>query len=307
VSEDVHVVVVGSVNVDLTVHVSELPSPGSTVTGGVFHRSGGGKGANQAVAAARLGGNVALVAAVGDDAAGRDALEELAREGVDVSRVTQLDDVATGVALIVVDQIGENQIAVASGANARLDGAMVETALSELKRHNEGVCLIGFEVGDDAIGAAAEWASAHGLVIVLDPAPARPIPPLVAACAPIVKPNEGESLELTGASDVTAAAASLSPITGNSVVVTMGSNGVLLFEDGVPTSLPPYDVATVDTTGAGDAFTGAFAIGLAGGMSVADSVNLAQAAAALSTLVVGARSGMPSRQDVEEFIAEGMN
>lgn len=301
------VIVVGSVNADMVVQAPMLPSPGMTVTGGTFELHGGGKGANQAVAAARLGAQVALIAAVGDDTAGRDATVELAGEGVDVSRVEHLEDVTTGVALIVIDRAGENQIAVASGANASLDGAMVKAALSELKMHSRGVCLIGFEVGNDAIEAAATWALAHGHTVVLDPGPARPITPLVVACAPITKPNEGESLELTGETDVAAAAKSLSLMTGNSVVVTLGGDGVLLLDDGVLTSVPPYAVAAVDTTGAGDAFTGALAVGLAGGMSVVDAVDQAQAAAALATMVVGARTGMPSRQEVEEFMAEAVN
>lgn len=296
------VLVVGSVNVDMVVRVTTLPSPGSTVTGGVFERHGGGKGANQAVAAARLGARVALIAAVGDDTEGRDAVEELRREGVDVSGIAQLDGVATGVALIVVDDSGENQIAVASGANEHLDRNMVEMALGSLDLHNDGVCLVGFEVGDDAVEAAAEWASANGHTVVLDPAPARPLSPVLTACAPIVTPNGGEALEMTDESEATEAAKALSRMTGSSVLVTLGSDGVLLLDDGVLSTVPPYQVSAVDTTGAGDAFTGAFAVGLAEGSSVAAGIGLAQAVAALSVRSKGARSGMPFRESVEEFM-----
>lgn len=296
------VVVVGSANVDMVVHASTLPSPGSTVTGGVYERHCGGKGANQAVAAARLGARVALIAAVGDDDAGRDTIEELTREGVDVSRVLQLDDVATGVALIVVDRNGENQIAVASGANGHLDAATVEEALSGVKLRDGGVCLIGFEVGDPAIEAAAAWTSSQRQIVILDPAPARPLSPVLAASAPVTTPNEGELLELTGEADVAVAATALSQLTHNSVVVTLGSNGVLLHDDGALTNVPPHKMTAVDSTGAGDAFAGALAVGLAEGRSIADAVDLAQATAALSVRSEGARSGMPSRRTVEEMI-----
>jgi len=297
------VVVVGSVNVDMVVHASTLPSPGSTITGGMYERYGGGKGANQAVAAARLGARVALIAAVGDDDTGREAVEELTQEGVDVSRVLQLDDVATGVALIVVDRNGENQIAVASGANEHLDGTMVKGALSGITLRDGGVCLIGFEVGDLAIEAAATWASSHGHAVVLDPAPARPLSPVLAASKPVTTPNEGELLELTGETEVAVAATSFSQLTRNSVVVTLGSDGVLLLDDGVLSTVPPYQVSAVDTTGAGDAFTGALAVGLAEGSSIAPAVGLAQAVAALSVRSEGARSGMPSRESVAEFMS----
>jgi ribokinase len=302
VSVGFDVVVVGSVNVDMVVHASALPSPGSTVTGGVFERHGGGKGANQAVAAARLGARVALIAAVGDDDAGREAIEELRREGVEVSRVVQIDDVATGVALIVVDRNGENQIAVASGANEHLDGAMVKAVLSEITLRDGGVCLIGFEVGDLAIEAAATWASSHGHAVVLDPAPARPLSLTLTASKPIATPNEGELLELTGETETAVAATSLSQLTRNSVVVTLGSEGALLHDGGVLTAIAPFKTTAVDSTGAGDAFTGALAVGLAEGSSIVDAVDLAQATAALSVRSEGARSGMPSRESVEEII-----
>lgn len=303
-SVEFDVVVVGSVNVDMVVYAATLPSPGTTVTGGVFERSGGGKGANQAAAVARLGARVALIAAVGDDAEGDESISELAAKGVGVSHINKLDDARTGIALIVVDDKGENQIAVASGANGILDGCIVEKALSELALSRDGVCLVGFEVGDSAIEAAAIWASARGHRVVLDPAPARPITAALAGCAPIITPNRGESVELTGQDDITAAADLLSHLTHSSVLITLGSDGVLLHEGGIPTRIPPYRVTAADTTGAGDVFTGAFAVGLTDGMSITAAVNLGQAAAALATQVEGARSGMPTRESVEEFMTD---
>jgi ribokinase len=286
----------------MVAYVHSLPGPGVTVTGGSFEQHGGGKGANQAVAAARLGAATVLIAAVGTDTAGDEALAELADDGVDVSRIVRLDGVASGVALIVVDDEGENQIAVASGANGLLDAAMVTSALEDVDMSDDGVCVVGFEVGDDAIEAAAEWAASGGHRLVLDPAPARPIPSVVLGCAPIVTPNMGEATELTGAVDRVGAATHLVGSTGAPVVITLGSEGVLVLEDRSDRIVPPYEASVVDTTGAGDAFTGAFAVGLSEGASLADSVDLGQAAAALSTMFEGARTGMPSRPRLDQFM-----
>ncbi|MCL1601368.1 MAG: PfkB family carbohydrate kinase [Actinomycetia bacterium] len=302
-SAEFDVIVVGSVNMDMVVHASSLPGPGFTVTGGVFERHGGGKGANQAAAAARLGARVALISAVGDDPDGRDSVEELEDRGVDVSHVVKLSDAATGVALIVVDDQGENQIAVASGANGRLDTEMVEVALREMTLSDTGVCLVGFEVGDGPIEAVSTWAYANGHRVVLDPAPARPISDAIAACAPILTPNLGESLELTAEADIATAAASLARLTNNAVVITQGSDGVLLLDEGGIATIPSYHVTAVDSTGAGDVFAGAFAVGLTDAMSVANAVDMGQAAAALSTQIEGARAGVPSREEVEAFIS----
>src|SRR4051812_49789030 len=168
------VVVVGSINVDLVVTLDRLPAPGETVIGGRFARHGGGKGANQAVAAARAGADVRFVGAVGADDFGAEAVAELAREGIDVSAIARLEDEATGVALIAVDGAGRNQIAVASGANARVDAAMV--AQADVLRRGD-VCLLGFEVPDEAIVAAAGAAAEAGAAVVLNPAPPPPPPP----------------------------------------------------------------------------------------------------------------------------------
>jgi len=180
------VIVVGSVNADLVVRAPRLPGPGETVTGGTFARHGGGKGANQAVAAARLGARTALVAAVGGDDFGAEALRGLAAEGVDVDGVARLADVATGVALIVVDERAENQIAVASGANAALDGAFVAAALERLEG---GVVLLSLEVGDAALLAGARGAR----LAVLNPAPAREVPAALLDAGPLLTPNAGEA------------------------------------------------------------------------------------------------------------------
>jgi ribokinase len=287
------VVVVGSVNADLVVRVPRLPGPGETVTGGTFARHGGGKGANQAVAAARLGARTALVGAVGDDDLGREAVAELAVEGVDVGAVARLEGVATGVALIAVDEHGENQIAVASGANAALDGPSVERAMAEL---GGGVVLLSLEVGDAALIAGARAAR----TAVLNPAPARELPAELLDAAPLLVPNAGEARDMTGEDDAGAAARGLHERTGAPVVVTLGARGALLVERGAePVRIPAPRVDAVDTTGAGDCLCGALAAEIARGAPLEAAAAFAVRAAALSTLAAGARAGMPSRAAVE--------
>jgi len=299
---ELDVLIVGSINVDFVVRASVLPGAGETVTGGTFERHGGGKGANQAVAVARLGARVGLVGAVGADEAGTHSLEELTSEGVDVSRVVHMDDAATGIALIMVDDNGENQIAVASGANSLLDAGVVDAALRSVVLADNGVLVVGFEVGDDAVESAARWAVASGHTIILDPAPARPLTPDLLACAPVVKPNAGEAQQMTGEPDSEAAGRALSDLTGGPVVVTLGAEGVLVVEDGVVTRMDPFSVTPVDSTGAGDVFSAAFAVGLVQGLSVIDAVTRAQGAAAISTESVGARAGMPDTGELDRFL-----
>ena len=287
------VIVVGSVNADLVVRAPRLPGPGETVTGGTFARHGGGKGANQAVAAARLGARTALVAAVGGDDFGAEALRGLAAEGVDVDGVARLADVATGVALIVVDERAENQIAVASGANAALDGAFVAAALERLEG---GVVLLSLEVGDAALLAGARGAR----LAVLNPAPAREVPAALLDAGPLLTPNAGEARDLTGEEDPRAAALALRERTGAPVVVTLGADGALLADGpGEPVRVPAPRVDAVDTTGAGDCLNGALAAELARGAALEAAVAFAVRAAALSTLRQGAREGMPTREAVD--------
>jgi ribokinase len=304
------VVVVGSVNADLVVSVRRLPRAGETVTGGTFARHGGGKGANQAVAAARLGTRVVLVGAVGADDLGDEALRELAAEGVDVSAVTRLEGVATGVAAIVVDERGENQIAVASGANAALGGNEVAAALRRLLAAPgdssgaaggspgaaAGVVLLSQEVPEAAVVAGIEAARRAGRRAVLNPAPARVLPDDVAGV--ILTPNADEACELAGEREPEAAARALAARTGAPVLVTLGSQGALLLDGDRVERLPAPSVDVVDTTGAGDAVNGALVAELAAGRPLRDAVRFALAAAALSTRAAGARAGMPRRDDV---------
>jgi ribokinase len=291
------VVVVGSVNVDLVVTIEALPRPGETVTGGTFARHGGGKGANQAVAAARLGADVALVAAVGRDDFGTGALDELAAEGVDVSAVVRRDE-PTGVALITVDGTGENSIAVASGANAALSGEAVAAALGERLAGAPGVVLLGLEVPDAAVLAGARAAREAGWTVVLNPAPARALPDALVALQPLLTPNADEARALSGSTSPADAARALAARTGAPVIVTVGADGALLCEGDAVNSLAAAAVDVVDTTGAGDAFNGALAAELAGGAGLRDAAELAILAAGRSTTRAGARGGMPLRDEL---------
>lgn len=295
------VLVVGSVNVDLVVRAPRLPGAGETVTGGIFEQHGGGKGANQAVAAARAGASVRFVGCVGDDAIGAQALAGLADEGIDVSGVAGIRGVATGIAVIVVDATGENQIAVAPGANARLDAAAVELALAGLTLDAGGVCLLGLEVPDEGVLAAARRASGAGMRIVLNPAPARPLAAVLLGLGPILTPNRGEAEALTGLADPEAAARALAERTGAPVLVTMGGEGLVLLDRGAVTRLQAYQVAAVDATGAGDTFNGVLAAELAGGASLVGAARRATAAAALSVTRKGAR-GMPTLAEIEALV-----
>jgi ribokinase len=289
------VLIVGSVNVDLVVSVALLPTRGETVTGGTFSRHFGGKGANQAVAAARLGAAVTFVGAVGADEFGEASVDELRREGIDVTRVAVIRGDSTGLAMIVVDHVGENQIAVASGANSKLESSFVEQSLSEGGPAGPGAYLANLEVSDSAVIAGARYAAQRDMTIIINPAPARELPVELLALRPILVPNQLEAEELTGERDPMEAARLLSARTGNATIITAGRNGAVVFDgDRVERIAPPY-VNVVDTTGAGDAFAGALAAELARGATLQDAARVAVRAATESVTERGARTAMPTR------------
>lgn len=291
------VVVVGSVNVDLVVVAPRLPGPGETVIGGDVTRHHGGKGGNQAVAAARLGAAVAFVGAVGDDDLGRAARAALAAEGVDV---THLATVArpTGVALIVVDGTAQNLIAVAPGANAAVTPVAVRSAAEALRLGPGDVVLTCGELPLDTVRMALGEARAGGATGVLNPAPADGLGRATVDLAMVLTPNESELAALAGPGLPEAAARSLlvGSGPGRAVVVTLGAAGALVVgADKRPAvAIPATSVEPVDTTGAGDAFNGALAAGLAAGRPLDEAARLAVAAAGLSTTRPGARGGMPT-------------
>jgi ribokinase len=295
--------VIGSLNTDLLVRVRTLPGPGETVTGGVFEMAGGGKGANQAVAAARAGASVAMVGAVGADEFAARLLEELAGEGVSVAGVARLPGVATGLAAIVVDEEGENQIAVASGANHVLGAGDVERAFGELDLSQARCALLSLEVDDEVVVEGAERAAAEGMAVVVNPAPARPLPPELVAHRPIVTPNEREAAELTGREDAAAAAAAMVESGAAAALVTVGEQGVFVADGTRVERIEAPAVPVRDTTGAGDTFSGVLAAGLARGWELERAARWATVAAALSVTESGARGGMPAAREIEALAA----
>jgi ribokinase len=282
------IALVGSINLDILVGVDRHPAPGETVLGDDRQELPGGKGANQAVAAARLGAEVAFVGRVGDDDAGRRLRDGLAAEGVDVTHVRVDADAPTGLALIAVDRAGENTIVVSSGANARVSAADVEAAREVLA--NAAVTLVQHEVPEDAVAAAIAGA---GGTVVLNPAPARPI----VAPVDVLVPNRGELEALAGrAGDPVELARSLDA--ARAVVVTLGSEGAVVIEGSRVERIPAPRVDAVDTTGAGDAFCGALAQALDAGADLVEAARWAVRAAAASVTKPGAQGGLPRRADL---------
>jgi ribokinase len=291
------VIVVGSVNADYALRVDHLPVPGETVTGGQLDITPGGKGANQAHAAARLGAAVTLVAAVGTDATGDSARADLAAEGIDTSCLVRCD-APSGVAVILVDGAGENMIAVAPGANDGLTAATVTYLLTG--RVGAGtVILASLEVPLAAVTAAAEAAAAAGATVVINPAPGRLLPPELVRGA-ILTPNEGEVLRVApaapdgGRPDEDAAVAYLLGAGAQAVIVTRGERGATLLRAGRDTvDTPAPQVEVVDTVGAGDAFNGALVTALAAALPLETAVAAAVLAGALTCTGAGARQALP--------------
>jgi ribokinase len=292
------VIVVGSINVDLVVTADHLPRPGETVTGGAFARHLGGKGANQAVAAARAGAAVAMIGAVGRDADGDESLAALRAEGIDVSGIRRVE-APTGVALIAVAPDGENQIVVASGANALVSAD--DASLANVQA-GTGVVLACFEVPMPAVIAAVLAARQIGMRAIVNPAPAQPLPPELIASGAILTPNAQELRSITADADLEVGASSLIAAGASGVVVTLGAEGALLVEGSRRRSFPARPVEVADTTGAGDTFSGVLAAWLASGRDLDEAVEAANAAAGLSVTLAGARMGMPGRSAIEDLL-----
>ena len=296
--------VVGAINVDLVVTSERLPRAGETVVGDGPRSFGGGKGANAAVAAARAGAAVVLVGAVGADQTGAETLERLAAEGVDVAAVARLDEVPTGVALIVVDAAGENQIAVGAGANGALGADAVQKALGP-RIADLGCVLVSTEIPDEAVLAAVEVAAAAGVRCVLNPAPPTTAVEQSVPRGALLTPNAGELEDLLGrlgegsdAPGVSGRAAALSRRSGAPVIVTRGGDGVLIADGEEVAELPAPAADVVDTTGAGDTFNGVLAARLAAGDDLRRAAELAVAAASISVGTRGAREGMPTAAEI---------
>jgi ribokinase len=302
------VVVVGSSNTDMVVRTPRLPARGETVLGGGFASLAGGKGANQAIAAARLGAAVVFVGCVGEDALGEAAVAGLARDGIDTRFVTRDPDAASGVALIVVDAEGENLIAVAPGANERLTSAHVDAAAAAIEAAD--VLLAQLEVPLPAVTRAVAIARAAGKRVVLNPAPAQPLPPSLLRQVDFLTPNATEAallLDDQGSSSPEELGAALLTQGPGCAIVTLGRAGVLVAGPGETCRWPAPAVQAVDTTAAGDAFSGALAAALAEGQDLPAAVAFGLAAAAISVTRPGAQASMPGREEVERVLRASPN
>lgn len=291
---------------DLVVKSPRIPVPGETVLGGEFLMVAGGKGANQAVAAAKLGAKVFFVARLGNDLFGRKSLDNFRLEGLDATYVSLTSDAPSGVALITVDHAGNNAIAVAPGANARLSPEDVRRAEAEIR--SAGAVVAQLEVPMSTVQCAAEIARDADVPFILNPAPAQWLSPALLGKVSVMTPNETEARILTGVDVVDAAsarkAAELLLSAGvKAVIVTLGSKGFLLAEGNTTELVPAMEVKTVDTTAAGDAFTGSLAVGVAQGRSLCEAALFANQVAAFSVTRLGAQPSMPTRQELAEFLA----
>ncbi len=298
------VLVVGSLNMDLVVSARSLPKKGQTVFGKQFSKFSGGKGANQAVAASKLGAPVTMVGCVGCDGFAAELLAGLQANGIDTAFIRQVDD-PTGTALITVDEEGANTIVVVAGANLACSPADVERALAKFKE--PGVLLVQHEIPEDTVEYTIRQAKELGWMVILNPAPVRPLDAEILPLVDVIIPNEGEMALLANKTvdtpdEALIAAGRLLAWGVGAVIVTLGEKGAVCHSDEGIECVPAYEVKSVDTTGSGDAYAGALAVALAEGFSMAESMHFAAAAAALSVTRYGAQPSLPCRQEVDEFI-----
>jgi ribokinase len=306
--KNIKIVVVGSSNTDMTVRLPHLPKPGETALGGDFSMAAGGKGANQAVAAARAGGSVTLVARVGDDMFGNQALAEYAKDHINADFVFQDAKAKSGVALIFVGKkSGENSIAVASGANSLLSVADVKKARKAITKAS--ILILQLETPLATVEAAAEIASQAGVRIILNPAPAQRLSAKLLKHISIFTPNQVEAEFYTGikvskTADAAKAAKKLISKGIETVIITLGARGSYVASKDVKKLVPSFKVKPIDTTGAGDVYNGALAVALARGKPILEAARYANAAGALSATKLGAQPSAPTHKEIKSFLAK---
>jgi ribokinase len=305
VAKKPRIVVVGSVNTDMVVKGKRLPGPGETVSGGTFLMAGGGKGANQAVAAARLGAEVTLVAKVGRDTLGAQAIDNFRREGILTDCILQSADEATGVALILVDAAGENLISVASGANHALTPEEIDQQADRIR--GADMLMLQLETPLETVHRAAEIAAKAGVPVILNPAPAAALPEKLLACVTYLTPNETETEILTGVpvrdeKSAQQAAERLLAAGTRHVIVTLGAKGAQKTDSSGTLLVPSTPVDAVDTTAAGDAFNGGLAWALASGMALEQAMRQACLVGALSATRLGAQPSLPTKEELDRFV-----
>jgi ribokinase len=276
---------------DLVTITSQVPKSGETLFGGQFQMNPGGKGANQAVAAARLGAHVQMVGCVGKDSFGKDILEHLQDEGVDVSNVEPVTDISTGTATIIVSN-QDNSIIVVPGANNHVTASFVNSKRDVIA--DSDILILQLEIPLEAVQKAVEIAKENGVTVILNPAPMQQLPSELIKDVDYLTPNEHEQMLLKKER-------SEEELEGK-LIVTKGSEGVSILEAGKEINIPAYKINVVDTTGAGDAFNGGLALALIKGFTLSEACKYGNAVAALSTTKLGAQTGMPTGEEVAEFI-----
>ena len=295
------IIVIGSSNVDMVVRTSHLPAPGETILGGEFFMNQGGKGANQAVAIKRLGGNLIFMAKLGNDVLGRQSVGYFKKEGIDTRYIALDEDSASGVALISVDDHAENSIVVASGANMLLNEQDVDKMLEEMCEGD--MLLMQLEIPLQTVEYAARKAFGKGVKVVLNPAPARSLPKELFRHLYMVTPNRIEAEMLTGIkiandADVEKVAEEICAMGVKNVIITLGSKGCLIREEGVSYRIDAFKVEPVDTTAAGDTFNGALCVGLSEGMDLKQAAVMASKASSIAVTRMGAQSSIPYREEL---------
>lgn len=301
------IVVVGSINTDMVIRTPHLPRPGETVLGGEFMMNAGGKGANQAVTVHRLGADLTFIAKVGFDVFGKQTLEQFHQAGISTEFISVSDEHASGVALINVDDEAENCIAVASGANAALSVADIDAAKEAISQAD--IMLLQLEIPIETVAYAAGIAKKAGLKVVLNPAPApkQPLPAELLKNVDILIPNRTEMESVAGVlpgADPVETTNILAGYGVDTVVVTLGSHGSLVCQNGECDEIKPFKVDPVDTTAAGDTFCGAFCVALAEGKSAKDAALIGNLAASITVTREGAQQAIPSREEVARLAEE---
>ncbi len=303
------ILVVGSSNTDLIIKVPEIPRPGETLLGGQFQTFPGGKGANQAVAAARAGGEVVFIASVGDDSYGAEAIKGYKQDNINTEDIKVCKGVPSGIAMITVSHKGENAITVASGANGELTASDLEEAEEPFAEAD--YMLVQLETPIETVQKAVELCAEFQTRVILNPAPAAELPDEILGKVHIITPNETEAEKLTGTVVTDEASAALAADTLHqrgiqTVIITMGSKGAFLSDPatGKRALVPGFSVKAVDTTAAGDVFNGQLAVSLAEGLVLEEAILEAHAAAALSVQKLGAQSSIPRREETNRFLKE---
>ncbi|MCD9474120.1 ribokinase [Photobacterium phosphoreum] len=300
-------VVLGSVNADHVLQVPSFPRPGETLHGRNYQVIAGGKGANQAVAAARLNADIGFVACVGDDSFGINIRENFRMDGIDITAVKMEPNCPTGIAMIQVSDSGENSICLSAEANAKLTAAAIEPDLERIRQAD--YLLMQLETPLCGIEKAAQVAKDANTVVILNPAPARVLSDELLACVDMITPNETEAEVLTGitvtdAESAQQAANILHDKGIKTVMITLGAKGVWLSQDGRGDIIAGFNVEVTDTTAAGDTFNGAFVTGLLEDLSLESAIKFAHAAAAISVTRFGAQTSIPTRKEVDDFLAQ---